>query len=255
VLVTRAEDQGVGLQTTLESLGAEVLWIPAIRTEPVPPRGPEGHLPEEMGAFAWVAFTSPNGVRYFFQALRGTVGKLPSSVRVAAIGTATEEALAREGIRVHLSPPRATGRSLGETLVATSGPVPILLPRGRRGREELGGILRKAGWAVTEVILYDTVAPDIGPDALAKFSGGFDAALFASPSAVTNLWEALPADARTALARAKLLPIGSTTAEALRRLGLEPAEVPEDPGVDALVGALLVALGAGGHGPSRSGEP
>lgn len=243
VLVTRAEDQGGGLQAKLESLGAEVLWTPAIRTEPLPPLGPEGTLPLEMGAFAWVAFTSPNGVRYFFRALRGMGVTIPTSTKVAAVGAATEEALVREGIRVHLVPPRATGSSLGKTLVATSGPVPILLPRGRRGREELGGILRTAGWAVTEVVLYDTVAPEIGPDALAKLSGGFDAALFASPSAVTNLWEALPADARSALAQAKLIPIGPTTAEALRRLGLEPAEVPEDPGVDSLVAALLQLLG------------
>lgn len=242
VLVTRAEDQGGDLRTSLETLGAEVLWIPSIRTEPVSPTEAEGSLPADLVSFAWVAFTSPNGVRYFLRALRESGGGLPAGVRVAAVGAATEEALVREGVRVHLTPPRATGISLGEALLGACRPASILLPRGRKGREELGEILRSAGWTVTEAILYDTVVPEIGADSLAALAGGLDAALFASPSAVTNLWEALPADARVVLAQAKLVPIGPTTARALRRLGLEPAEVPEDPGVDSLIAALLRTL-------------
>jgi len=242
VLVTRARDQGAGLVRDLESKGAEVLWIPAIETVFSPPG--EMEIPHllELERVPWIAFTSPNGVRYFRELLAGRGLRLPGTVRVAAVGSATQRALEDEGIPVSVRPKIATGLGLGRHLADSFPPSRILAPRGRKGREEMAAALEEAGWKVLPVTCYDTVPTRITDADLNALSEGVDAALFASPSQVRNLWNALDAPRRELLRRCLLIPIGTTTARAIEKLGLPHAPPPREFSAEGLVEALLAHL-------------
>ena len=248
VLVTRAEDQGEGLAKALEKLGASVVWIPALRTAPVEPGAVDWTLLDHLETFAWAAFASPNAVRHFLGLLRGRGMDLPPGLRVAAVGAATERALTEVGIPVHAVPDEATGKALARHLQLLSSPSRLLLPRGRKGREELAVTLAAAGWEVIPFVCYDTLPANISADAAREIARGLDAALFASPSAAKNLWSALDKGGREILRRTLLVPIGPTTTQALKDLGLEPASAAPDHSVPGLVDALLRALGKSGTG-------
>jgi uroporphyrinogen-III synthase len=243
VLVTRAEDQGAGLVKTLEDLGAAVVWIPALRTEPVEPDAGARAILENLETFAWAAFSSPNAVRHFLGILKGRGMGLPPGVKVAAVGAATEKSLTNAGVPVHAVPDEATGRALAHHLQSLVPPSRLLLPRGRKGREELPEILAAAGWDVVPIVCYDTLPAAISADAAREIASGLDAALFASPSAANNLWAALDGGGREILRRTLLVPIGPTTAQALRDLGLDPTPEAPDHSVPGLVDALMSALG------------
>jgi len=82
-------------------------------------------------------------------------------------------------------------------------------------------------------------------------SGGVHVLTFTSPSTVRHLCELLDDEARAALRHCTIAAVGPTTAEALRRHGLEPDVVPERPGMEELVAALARHLRARREGEIR----
>ena len=108
IVVTRAREQASELRTRLESLGAHVIELPAIAIEPVPFTVPD------LGQYAWVVFTSVNGVDAFFDhglAATGLDARALAPVRVAAIGPGTADALARDAGSAPISSPSASSPS------------------------------------------------------------------------------------------------------------------------------------------------
>jgi uroporphyrinogen III methyltransferase/synthase len=69
VVVTRARAQASGLASTLRSLGAEVVELPAIRIEPRIESEEVRRAVERIGEYALVCLTSPNGAHLLFEAL------------------------------------------------------------------------------------------------------------------------------------------------------------------------------------------
>jgi uroporphyrinogen-III synthase len=238
VLVTRPRSQGTRLNEALESAGAHVLWIPAIEIAGLPP-GEEGKaLLSRLSDFEWCAFTSESGVRHFSAWVEESGVRWPLRTRTAAVGSATAKALKERGRAPDLVSETQTGRALAELLLTKVPPSRILLPRGDQGREELSDLLKEGGWEVTPVVCYANRAAVLTSQQIYAVEQGLDAAVFASPSAVKALWDALPETARNVLRRAACIPIGPTTAEALRDAGLTPAALPESPTVEGVVSAL-----------------
>ena len=60
IVVTRAREQASGLRVRLEELGASIIELPSIAIEPLPIERPY------LDQYAWVVFTSVNGVDGFF---------------------------------------------------------------------------------------------------------------------------------------------------------------------------------------------
>jgi uroporphyrinogen III methyltransferase/synthase len=69
VVVTRARAQASGLATTLRGLGAEVVELPAIRIEPRIESEEVRKAVAEIGEYALICLTSPNGAQLLFDAL------------------------------------------------------------------------------------------------------------------------------------------------------------------------------------------
>ena len=90
----------------LRDLGAQVIEMPAIRTEMITPNEP---LREALVRFAemkqqrWLVFTSPIGVSVFFDLIREMRMDLrdifgQNRVKIGAIGSATGAALEKHGL-------------------------------------------------------------------------------------------------------------------------------------------------------------
>ncbi|MEW5765593.1 MAG: uroporphyrinogen-III synthase [Acidobacteriota bacterium] len=238
VLVTRPAGQGDRLAEAIQSAGGHVLRIPVFEIAPVPPNGAAQEALASLSSYDWCAFTSENAVRHFLDWVDAAGVRWPLRLRTAAVGPATARALKARGREADLVPDPHTGRALGERLASKVPPGRLLAPGGDQAREDLHEILQRAGWEVTRLVCYENRALALTHSQVYALEQGLDAALFASPSAVRALWGQIPESARNVLRAAACLPIGPTTAAALREAGLEPAAVPEAHTTEGVLAAL-----------------
>ncbi|MDQ1385209.1 MAG: uroporphyrinogen methyltransferase / synthase, partial [Actinomycetota bacterium] len=178
VVVTRAREQASELTTRLEQLGATVLELPAIRIVPLTFAWPD------LTRFAWVVFTSANGVDAFFDsglAPAGLDARALAPVRLAVIGPGTGAALARRGLRADLVPERFVAESLLDAFPEGSGRV--LLARAEVARDVLPDGLARKGYDVEVLPVYGTEPAPARADDLAGIrAGSVDAITFTSSS-------------------------------------------------------------------------
>lgn len=237
VLVTRPREQAWSLCDALRERGACPIEFPTIAIRPAPSGPLDGAL-GVLDRFAWVVFTSANGVRFFADRLAVIQPRgLPGGVRVAAVGAATARAAADRGLPAHAVPEEFTGAAIPAAMGDLAG-CAVLLPRADIGREETAAALRAAGAVVTEVTTYHTVPEAPDAPAYRALEAGVDAATFTSPSAIRNLAALLGNDARRVLRHSIIACLGGTTAAATRALGFTVHVQPRTATVEALVEAL-----------------
>jgi uroporphyrinogen III methyltransferase / synthase len=232
ILVTRASQQAAGTAALLRDYGAEPLVVPTIAIGPPNDTAPLAHALSELrsGAYAWVVFTSANGVERTWQALVGSGGDARAfgAARLAAIGPATARALERCGLRADVVAKEFRGEGLADEMLralaggATSARV--LLARAAKARDVLPEALRRAGCVVQVVAAYETHPPP--RETVAALvgeleAGRVDAVTFTSSSTVDNLCDVLGGErAPRLLARPRIASIGPVTTETARARGL-----------------------------------
>ena len=225
VAVTRARAQASGLAARLRELGADVVETPAIRIEALPVELPD---PPDL-----LVLTSPNGVRLFFEALRGDARAL-AGTRVAAIGPGTAAALREHGVEADVVPERFVAEGLLEALEGE--PLDgrrVVVARAAEARDVLPDGLRERGGSVEVVSLYETVAEPLDEAQKAALSEA-SYVTFTSSSTVRFFLSGggiVPDGAR-------VVSIGPVTSETLREHGLEPAVEAGRHDVDGLIAAL-----------------
>lgn len=161
VVITRPREQSSRMSAALRERGAEVLELPAIGTRAIQENAALGSALENLERYQWVAFTSPIGVRVFFEQMREKrcdVRRLAGR-RIAAIGKGTAEALEERGLLPDLLPEVFDGASLGRALAGACEPGSrILLPRAEIGGKEILQELAKGrDLQVDEIPTYATV--------------------------------------------------------------------------------------------------
>ena len=236
VAVTRARAQASGLATRLRELGAEVVETPAIRIERRP-----AHLARPE-TYALVCLTSPNGVRFLFEALDdlGLDARAFGGATFAAIGPGTATELSRHGIRADVVPERSVAEALVEALA--SAPVEgrrVLIARASEARDVLPDALRRRGADVDVVALYDTVAEPLG-EAQREALSRATYVTFTSSSTVRLL---LASGGRVPES-ARVVSIGPITSATAREHGLDVHVEAERHDVDGLVDALTADAAA-----------
>jgi uroporphyrinogen-III synthase len=244
VVVTRAVEQSRGLKERLESLGAEVLLLPAVSfSEPADTT----ELDRAIGSlqtYDWLLFTSANAVRFFAGRCR-KLGRNPEGSdkpRCAAVGPVTASAAAAEGFTIDYVAKEFLGVALARELGAALAGKRVLLPRSERAGRDLPDALKAVGAEVIEIVAYHTGGIGAAEPGVIEAirEARVDVVSFFSPSAVENLRGELGAEVLSRLgARAALAAVGPVTATALRKAGLPVAIEAAEATAESMATAIV----------------
>jgi uroporphyrinogen III methyltransferase/synthase len=196
-----------------------------------------------QGAFQWVVFTSRNGVQSTMHAL-GEMGadlRIFGSVRLAAIGPGTAQALAEFHLRADVVPEEYRSENLAESLLPLVRGCRVLLLRADRGRDVLPQQL-SASAEVEQVAVYSqreiTELPPIIAERLRQ--GEYDFIPLTSSNLARALARLLDAPMRAHLGtKTQLVALSPVTGATLRELGLPVNAEASEYTMPGLVQTLL----------------
>jgi uroporphyrinogen III methyltransferase / synthase len=232
IVLTRTPEQSGMLLRELEGAGAQVIVLPFIEFRPPQDYGPLDAALSRLTEFDWIVFTSQNAVHFFCRRLRElgrNVASLPPPrPKVAALGTATSDRAASEGLGVDLVTRAArSGREFVAGFSRNAQGKRILLPQSDQADGGVAERLREGGASVTTVVAYRTCMPESlnGEKLDGIRRDGADVFVFASPSAFRNFARTVGADELKRFAvNSAFVAIGPTTAQAIRETGV-PVEI------------------------------
>jgi len=247
VLLTRAAHQVAPTVELLRERGAEPVAFPVIAMGPPPEPEQVTRAARELSRYDLVAFTSKNGVDWFWRELErlGLDAGALGTAKVAAIGPATGASLTERGATVDIEAETYVAEHLAEAILDASLPAGarVLLLRALVAREALPDALRAAGMKVDIVPVYETVPGSVERrDELRQLIGSIDIVMLTSASTATKLCELLGDDAPSQLARCMIASIGPITSAAAIDLGLEVAVTATESTTAGLVEATEAAL-------------
>jgi uroporphyrinogen-III synthase len=238
ILVTRTREQAEGLVDRLHGLGATVVVVPLIATEPIATPDDIVRTGNEVRVSTlprWAAFTSATAVRLVI----GAAGvDAVAGMQVAAVGPATASALSNAGVTPDLVAADHDGSGLAAAMLARGiEGATVWFPAAEGAAATLPDALTAAGATVIVQPIYRSVMPGIAPDRLRSALGtGIDAITLTSGSTARNLTAAL---GQTQLPPGILIVcIGERTASEARAAGLTVDAVATEASADGLVTAL-----------------
>jgi uroporphyrinogen III methyltransferase / synthase len=234
IVVTRPQEQAGKLASLLERMGAEVIHIPVIEIADPPSWDELDWAIKKLGEgfYSWVVFSSTNAVDKFFErvAVAGKDARVFGRTRIAAVGSVTEEQLAKNGIRADLVPTEHTSEAVAQSLGRGTGRV--LIPRVAGAPQSLVDRIGSNGWKVETIVAYVNLpSSETSPETDRVREGGFDVVTFASGSSVRGFAGMVGAPEDLGLAPGdaggKLVAcIGPSTAAAASELGFRVDVVP-----------------------------
>lgn len=229
----------------LHEAGAQAVLAPTI--ELLPPSDPAAAEQAIANAahYAWIVFTSANGVRAFFDQLqaRREDARTFGSARIAAIGIKTSQTLLQEHVYADLVPQSYVAEDLADALITATKPGDkILVYRAEEARDVLPVRLREAGRELDVVAAYRTVYTD--DPQFAQKVAGCDILTFTSASTVRGFVHNLhgPAAAAHAALGKVVACIGPITADEARKNGLDVTVTADEFTADGLLSALQQAV-------------
>jgi len=239
VLVARAPERASGLLALLRERGLDPVAAPVIERAPVEDPTELDAARERLahGVYAWVVITSVNGVYALLGARIGAprTDTPPSDVGRttwwAAVGPATQRALARYGVAADLVPETASAAGLADAFPRASAGAPrVLLPLGDLASDTLRTGLEAKGWAVDTVTAYRTVAREL-PQELRR---RYDLVVVSSGSAARQV--------AAQLGPQRVVAIGEPSAGAAGDVGHTVLAIADSPTDEALADAVAHAL-------------
>jgi len=248
ILNTRTQEQAGAFSSQLSALGAIPIEFPTIHIVTPEDWEPLDNALRHLckaDRYDWLVFTSANGVQIFFERLitLGYSAKSIVNVRIAAIGPATAQTLAKYGAKVNLVPATyiaeavaaaliEDARKLGESLEGKR----VLLARAAEARNVLVQELKSVGVEVDVVATYRTIGIDKDGERGLRIlrqleADSLDVITFTSSSTVRNFMQWLiEYDAKYAetfigcvaeFDRPKIACIGPITSKTARECGLK----------------------------------
>ncbi|MBW1916886.1 MAG: uroporphyrinogen-III C-methyltransferase [Deltaproteobacteria bacterium] len=245
IVVTRSRDQASAFVKLLAEQGATCLEVPTIQIQPPDSYADLDQALRQLSRYDWLILTSTNGVKAFMVRLfqSGQDVRALGSLKIAAIGAATAQALREYGLIADCVPTDYRAEGLVESLTPQIRPGSmIVLPRAQVARELLPQELEKRGVLVHVVPAYKTVpAPGLPPEAEVLFQQSqVDVLTFTSSSTVTH-FAALVGEARfpELAADTIIAAIGPITAQTLERYGLHAQIQPQNYTIPDLTRAIV----------------
>ena len=227
VLVTRPKDQAASFVQKLQEYGLISIVFPTIEIRPV-----SGWKVPDLSLFDGLFFTSFNSVTFFLeQLLRDSPEELKNlqQLKVWAVGKTTAQELALHGIKTEPIPKIADAVTLMEEIDSnTIAGHTFLFLRGSLSLGTIPEVIKKRGGRCIELTVYENLPPSLEESAKIKSlleQGELSCLSFTSPSTAINFFEAMAST--TIPSGVKIAAIGTTTAKALKTLGVRVDIIPE----------------------------
>lgn len=236
IVITRDPAQQGQLERRLKLLGARVISAPTIKI--VPPKDAYVALDESIARldeYSFLIFTSTNAVSAFFGRL-DDLRKL-GKIKIAAVGSATRDAILKYRIGVDIMPQSYVGDSLLAEFPDGNGER-ILIPRAFKARDVLPKGLRLKGYEVTIVPAYETQLNE-SVDVDGELLANADAICFTSSSTVQNFVKIFGSKC----VPRKSISIGPVTSQAMRALNLNPTVEAKEHNLDGLIRSAIDLMG------------
>jgi len=243
ILVTRPTGQADELGRLLHERHLAPLVVPTVAIDTVAAASGLDAMISGLEGAGWLVLTSANGAAALAARLASRGHRLPASVRVAAVGPATAEALTTAGIRVDHVPREYLTVAIADGLGDLDG-VRVVLARADSATSDLHDALVARGAIVEEVVAYRTIeGPASSRDPLhAALQRDLAGVAFTSGSTVRGLLRLASAIDR---ARARTVPafcIGPVTAAEARQFGFHVAAVAPEHSAVGLADAITAHL-------------
>lgn len=197
IIVTRPRERNSSVSARLRELGAEVLLLPAIKTEAIKENEEFYQTLTRLSEYQYIAFTSPAGVNIFFDTLMEKKMDIRSigNAKIAVIGPGTKKEVEKRGLIADYMPESYAGKQLGSLLGSIAGDSErILIPRAEQGgRDLISEIGKRSKAAIHDLTIYKTKyeMPETVIDQRKEIeSGKISMAVFTSASTVKGFAEA-----------------------------------------------------------------
>lgn len=246
ILVTRPSGQADDLCRLLSARGIPSVNVPTVDIDTASAAPDLDAMLEHLDDAAWLVLTSANGARAVVGRIEATGRRLPTGVRVAAVGPATAAALRQASVPVAHVPDTfltiAIADGLGDVRDRR-----VVLARADAASSGLAQRLRERGAKVEEVVAYRTIeGPAASRDDLHRIlHTDLSGIAFTSGSTVRGVMRlASPIDR----GRARSVPaycIGPVTASTARQFGFDIGAVAARHTAAGLADAIASHFGGG----------
>ena len=226
----------------LEQYGLNSIVFPTIEIRPV-----SGWKVPDLTQFDGLFFTSPNSVSFFMERLlRESPEELKNlqQLKVWAVGKTTSADLAVHGVTTEPIPKIADAVTLMEEIdSSTIAGHSFLFLRGSLSLGTIPEVINKRGGSCVELTVYENLPPSLEESSKIKSlleKGELSCLSFTSPSTAVNFFEAM---GTTALPPGvQIAAIGTTTANALIKLGIDVDIIPESFDAPGFAKAIAEAM-------------
>jgi uroporphyrinogen-III synthase len=227
VLVTRPSPSGEKLCQLLAEHGAIPVHFPTIEIQSKQNDADFMKNLTNLGTQDWLIFISPQAVYTSIASIRNHWPHFPPTLKLAAIGAGTAEALKEAGYLVDAIPSIWNSEGLlSLSAFENIKNLQIMLVKGKGGREVLTQTLIKRGAIVNELIAYERKLPSI----LISFDiSTIDAIIGSSYEAVHNLCSLIEEKKLTQLFNIPLLVPSERIKILARDLGFQTIWVTTNP--------------------------
>jgi len=262
-LITRPKQNASELASRLRKQGAQVLEVPAIVTRTIENNvvlkealdtikmGKNGIGNDKNSVSErWLVFSSPIGVRTFFEQLTAMEMDLRNliqsevALKIAAIGSATKKELRNYGLCADVTPDVYNAKYLGEAIAKVAKrDSEIVIVRAKEGSKELIPPLEAAGLSVKDIPTYETLyeVNEVLCEAVkAAFDRGeIDAVTFTSASTVRGFVNGLK---DLNYAEIKAICIGEQTADEALKYGMQ-VHISKEASMDSMMELIFGQFG------------
>ncbi len=242
VLITRPAGQAQRVAQHIRAAGGDALLYPTIEIAPTDDPQTAEKILHSLAEFDWAIFISANAVEKTFSLLPPGL-TWPTTLKVAAIGAATAQALREQGVEKIYAPQESFD---SEALLAlpemqSVRQTRVVIFRGQGGRETLKQTLVARGAEVVYCASYRRIKPAAPPHDLPLWLAQkkIDATDVMSRESLDNLLD-LAGDAATALKIIPLITHHPRVAQAAREAGFLQVFTcaPGDPALMAVLETL-----------------
>lgn len=244
IVVTRPRGQADALAGMIASLGGEAVLFPLIEISAAEDGQALPQALAQLGDYSLAVFVSPNAVDFSLPAVLAQ-GRWPETLRAAAVGQGSADALARYGVPAVIVPQRQFDSeallALPEMQAGAVAGKRVLILRGNGGRELLADTLRARGARVDCVACYRRSPPGDSAAALLALrqAGRLDAFTVSSSEGLRNLLDLLDDAGRRLLAQTPVFVPHWRIQEVAEQLGLRKVVL-----TDAADAGILAGLRA-----------